>query len=255
MLEGSEGSAEAAPVVEAEGIQYPDNIPEKFRSGTVDESYGRMADSYKELEGSSTKLNQSLEGINQELFGIPKNDEGESDYKINMPEQYEGKFEIDTEQAQPLLDYAKENGLSQKAVDDIYSMYMNNIAGLEGDPEAEHEVEMSALGTDAADRISKVDQFLSAKLTPEHHDELAGMATTAKGIEAVEALIALTRNTPLAKNVVEIAKAYTQDEYASMVMAKDENGTPRMNDAAYAKETNAYALALEKQNKVTSMQS
>lgn len=252
---GEQPAAEPAAETPTDGggVTYPDYLQDKFHKGTVDEAHKTLAESYDSLNKEFTQRNQALEGVNQDMFGAPKNDDGDVEYSVTMPEAFQDKFEVDTEKVQPLLDYAKENGMSQSFVDDVYSMYMHSQDSV--DPETAMAAEMEALGEDGADRIAKIDQWSAANLSADERDALSNAITTADGVKAVEALINKSRNSPLPKGDVAQAVTHTQEEYATMLNAKDEWGQSKMRDPEYAKQTNAYAQSLDAQNKLQGMQS
>jgi hypothetical protein len=97
--------------------------------------------------------------------------------------------------------------------------------------------EIQALGNNAERRLGNIQDWAKANLDAEGQEGLADVLTTAKGVQAVEKLIAKTRNAPQAQDT-PAAPSVDHAKLREMMTARDDYGNPKMNDPAYKAKVN-----------------
>ena len=196
-----EESAETEQVIEQE-TTYADG---KFKS------VGDLENSYKELQSTFSKKLGAFEGA---------------------PENYEFNEGFVTDENQELADmlsgWGAENQLSNDGLNSLVSQYNEHLATQQG---AAIDAEFGKLGDDAQVRIDNARSFLDANLGEEQTRALAANMNTAGAIEAVEALIAMTKQPKVAAQ--DAQPNLNADKIHEMRFALDEHGNRRMEDPAY----------------------
>jgi hypothetical protein len=241
--------AEAAPVEDnsqavADAIERPENVPEKFwNNDTKAVNNDAVLESYNQL---SSKFGA--------FTGAPES------YEFALNEQLtEAGVELSSDD--PLIatftEMAKDSNMSQDMANQLVNMYVESqyadgIAGGEAETARVAE-EMGKLGDNAQQRVSNIDNWARANLTPEQAEGLQDAATTAAGVQAIEALIAKSKNAPMQTGDVNPASAVSRQELESLQFAKDENGNRKMQtDPAYAKMVRQkFAEAMPGENIIT----
>lgn len=225
----------------AEMIERPENVPEKFwNDETKSVNNDAVLESYNHL---SKKFGA--------FTGAPE------EYEFSLSDQLVEKgVELDKEN--PLIasftEMAKEANMDAKMANTLVNMYVESqyadSLSFE-DSEAERvQEEMKKLGDNADQRISNIANWAKANLNPEHVDGLAEVATTASGVQAIEALIARTKNSSVQATEAESAGVIDMQELHKLQFARDENGNRKMQvDPAYRKMVqDKYAQALPGEN-------
>lgn len=221
----AEGISDQAAVADA--IVRPENVPEKFWNNDT----------------KSINNDQVLESYNQlsSKFGA----------FTGAPEAYEFKLSddltangIELDADNPLIakftEMAKEANMSPEMANSLVNMFVEgqhaDHLGAEAAQETYFNEQMTLLGDNAQQRVSNIVNWSKANLTPEQVAGLEEATTTAAGVQAVEALIAKSRNAPMqTSNGVE-ASAVSMAEIEALQFAKDEHGNRKMStDPAYAK--------------------
>lgn len=108
-------SADETPADEPETVQYPDYIPEKFRSGTVEEAMQKLADSYKGLESKLGKPDAS-EATSDESSTSEESDDGEQPAAISMRD-VEQEFMDKGSISDATYNAMAEKGISREVID------------------------------------------------------------------------------------------------------------------------------------------
>ena len=112
---------------------------------------------------------------------------------------------------------------------------------------------MGLLGDNAQQRVDNISNWAKANLTPEQVEGLGDATTTAAGVQAVEALIAKSRNAPMQTADTNPVTQIDMAELQTLQFAKDENGNRKMqSDPEYAKMVRAkFAQAMPGENIIT----
>ena len=156
----------------AEGIGGEGDAPEWLKTDKF-KSVADQAAAYKGLEGK-------LGGFT----GAPE------EYDVSMPDGVEGDFIEGDPLMASFQDWAKENQLSQEAFTGLLHMYVKNENEANG---INRETELGALGDNGKQRLQNISDFGRANLSEEDYTGLLDATATAASIQAVEALIAMTR--------------------------------------------------------------
>lgn len=163
------------------------------------------------------------------------------EYEVALSEELGEKFDVADLADDPIYsdykDIAKEMGLNQDGFNKLAELYVRGqMADIEA-ADAVREQEMKALGNNAERRLGNIQDWAKANLDADGQEGLANALTTAGAVQAVEKLIAKTRNAPQTQ---ETAAAPTVDhgKLREMMTARDEFGQPKMNDPAYKAKVN-----------------
>lgn len=241
---------EGTPVVEdnsqavADAITRPENVPEKFwNNETKAVNNDAVLESYNQL---SSKFGA--------FTGAP------DAYDFALSEQLAEKgVELDMEN--PLVsqfsELAKEANMSGEMANQLINMFVEGqYADKIGGEEAENAriaEQMGLLGDNAQQRVSNIENWSKANLTPEQAEGLTEMATTAASVQAIEALIAKSKNSPMQTQDVNPVSQVSRQELEQLQFAKDENGNRKMAvDPEYRKMVQQkFAEAMPGENIIT----
>ena len=226
----------------AENISGEGEAPEWFKA----DKYSTVSD--------QAKAYKDLEGKFGAFTGAPES------YEFALSEQLTEKgIELDGES--PLItqftEMAKESNMSQDMANKLVNMFVESqhADGLAGEDAEEARVteQMGLLGDSAQQRVDNISNWAKANLTPEQVEGLADATTTAAGVQAVEALIAKSRNTSMQTNDINPASAVDMAEIQKLQFALDDNGNRKMAvDPAYRKMVqDKLAQALPGENIIT----
>lgn len=228
----------------ADAIVRPENVPEKFwNADTKTVNNDAVLESYNQL---STKFGA--------FTGAPEA------YEFALSEQLTEKgIELDSES--PLIanftELAKEANMSSEMANKLVNMFVESqhADGLAGESAEEARVteQMALLGDNATQRVNNINNWAQANLTPEQVEGLADATTTAAGVQAVEALIAKSRNAPMQTGDITPASPVDMAEIEKLQFALDDNGNRKMAvDPVYRKMVqNKLAQALPGENIIT----
>lgn len=214
--------------VVADMIERPENVPEKFWDN--DSKAVRNDDvlkSYNELSGKFGSFTGAPEA-----------------YEFSLNEQLtENGVELDLEN--PLIsqfsELAKEAGMNGDMANQLVNMFVEGqYAGSLSLQEAEtsrQAEEMGKLGDGAQQRIDNISKWASANLSPEQVNGLTESATTAAGIQAIEALIAQTKNSSIVANdATPVEAGLSLQALNELKFARDEQGNLKASvDPEYRK--------------------
>jgi len=228
----------------ADAIERPEHIPEKFWDN----------------ESKSVRHDDVLKSYNELSSRFGAFTGAPEAYEFTLSEQLaENGIELDLEN--PLIsqftEMAKESNMSADMANKLINMFVEGqYADSLGADEAETarvSSEMEKLGDNAVQRVSNITNWAKANLTPEQVEGLQEATTTAAGVQAVEALIAKSRNAPMQNNNVSDAGSVSMQELQALQFAKDEHGNRRMQtDPEYAKMVRQkFAEAMPGENIVT----
>ena len=163
------------------------------------------------------------------------------DYELGLSEEIGEKFNTEELADDPIYndfqEIAKEMGINNDGFNKLAELY---IKGQLADIEAADQVreqEMKALGNNADRRLGNIQDWAKANLDADGQEGLAAALTTAGAVQAVEKLIAKTRNAPQVQET-PAAPVVDHGKLREMMTARDEYGNPKMNDPAYKAKVN-----------------
>ena len=152
---------------ENEKIERPDYYPEKFW-GEEGPDIEKLAKSYNELE---------------KQFRSGKHKAPEGDYNIEA--LVEDGLDPEDPGLAIVTEWAKENGVSQKAFDELTQQIFAQTKDIAEQQERDLQSEMQKLGPNAKEKIAMAERLLTkAPLTPNERDTLANTLNSADAINA-----------------------------------------------------------------------
>jgi hypothetical protein len=211
----------------ADMIERPENVPEKFwNTETKTTNNEAVLESYNQL---SSKFGA--------FTGAPDS------YEFTLNEQLiENGVELSADD--PLIssfsELAKESNMSSEMANQLVNMfvesqYADNLQGGEAETARQAE-EMGKLGDNSNQRIDNITNWAKANISAEQAEGLSDAMTTAAGVQAIEALIAKSKNAPMQTADVNPASQVNMAELQTLQFAKDDNGNRKMHtDPAYRK--------------------
>ncbi len=213
--------------VVANAIERPENVPEKFwNNETKAVNNDAVLESYNQL---SSKFGA--------FTGAPES------YEFSLSEDLTSNG-VELSGDDPLIasfsELAKESNMSGEMANKLVNMfvesqYADSIASGEAETARVAE-EMGKLGDNAQQRVSNIENWAKANLTPEQVEGLQDAATTAAGVQAIEALIAKSKNAPMQTQDASPVNQVNMAELQALQFAKDDNGNRRMaTDPEYRK--------------------
>ena len=202
----------------ADSINRPENVPEKFwNNDTKAVNNDAVLESYNQL---SSKFGA--------FTGAPET------YEFALSEQLtEAGITLDNES--PLItqftEMAKESNMSQEMANKFINMYVEgqhaDSIGAGESEDARVAEEMGKLGDSATQRLNNIENWSKANLTPEQATGLEDAMLTAAGVQAIEALIAKSRNAPMQNNDIAETSQVDMTALKEMQFEKDEHGNRR----------------------------
>jgi len=227
MTEEAAVEAEDNSQAVADAINRPENVPEKFWNNDT----------------KSVNNDQVLESYNQlsSKFGA----------FTGAPEAYEFKLSdeltangVELSADDPLIntfrEYAKESNMSNDHANQLINMFVENQYA-QGQHSEEAETariaeQMGLLGDNAQQRVDNIGNWARANLTPEQVEGLSDAATTAAGVQAIEALIAKSKNSSVQPSEGNNVNQTSMADLQALQFAKDEHGNRKMSsDPEYAR--------------------
>ena len=216
LLEGIAETPEAKAVTGdwhwVEGINGEGDQPEWFKA----DKYKTVADQAKAYTELEKKVGQAAP----------------EEYEVVLPETINAAML----EGDPMLDWfkaaAKEANLGQESFNQMLTGYIENQVR-----EVNHDraAEMNALGPQAQSRLKTLASWGQGNLSAQQWEVYKAVASTAEGVELLEALVSKSREAPLAK-ATPTANTNTPDDLRKMRYAKTDEGQLRMAvDPAYKK--------------------
>ena len=211
----------------ADAITRPDNVPEKFwNNETKAVNHDQVLESYNQL---SSKFGA--------FTGAPEA------YEFKLSEDLTANG-VELSADEPLIasfsEFAKENGINQEAANSLVNMFVENQYA-QGLASQEFETariaeEMGKLGDKAQQRVNNIRNWGKANLTAEQVEGLSDAVTTAAGVQAVEALIAKSKNSSMHPSEGNNVNQTSMADLQALQFAKDEHGNRKMSsDPEYAR--------------------
>lgn len=211
--EGNQGQEQQVP-------QRPDGLPDAFWDADKNEiKTADIISGYNELSQFKTENEKRFAARPEaaDKYAFPDAS------VLGLPEG--ATFEFD--EKSPLFSAAREAafnaGMSQdEFTEKLIKPYVQEQLSAVTKAEEQYQTELKALGEKAQDRIEAVGKFLEANLPKEMAEALGGSLVTAKGVEAVEALIAKANGATIktADNGSSAAKVSEKDLRSKMMDPK-----------------------------------
>lgn len=244
MTDTADNAPEAAP--ESTEAATPDNaqvvadaVAEKQEASTdfdfVLDKYKADGRSSQDAANEQAKAYGELQSKFGSFTGAPE------EYEVKLSDEMAEHINIEDYTDDPLLndfkDVAKEMGINGEGFNKMTEMYFKSqLAEVEAMDTVRAE-EMKALGNNAERRLENIQDWAKQNLDSDTGEALAAAMTSAGAVQAIEAVIAKTRNAPQVQELVS-APAVSHEELKAMQVAKDEFGNPKMNDKAYRAKVN-----------------
>lgn len=227
-----EGAAEVTPEVAAvDDIRY-DYVNDKYRTD------GRTEQEALEIQAKSyNDVNSMLGGFT----GAP------DEYEVALSEELADAgvmYDADDPLLQNVLEYAKKTNMNQDSFSELLGIWGTAQLAEKQAMQDHLAEEMKGLGVNAEKRIDGINSWANANMDAEGVAGLQEVITSAAGVQAIEQLIAKTRNAPVAAENVQPAAGITAAEVQAMQFATNENGQRLINvdPAAKAKFQKAHDL-------------
>lgn len=208
----------------SEAPARPEWLPEKFNTPED------LANSYASLE---SKLGASQEEIRNSIISeieeqaIANRPASVGDYEV--PESLDPTLLNDNELFGWWANHAYENGYSQEEFSDGINKYIEFMDSMQPDLEHEHQL----LGENADARIEAVDLWSSKFFPEEYQDAILEIGSTAKGIEALEFIMANMSQSSVSGTNEPISQT-NEGDLRSMMM-DDRYWNPAKRDPAFVK--------------------
>ena len=242
---GGEAQSDADVVADSVANDRPEWLQDRYMTDgrTVQDAVTEQAKGYNEIRG---KLGA--------FTGAP------DEYAFSLSEDLTSNG-VELSADDPLIasftELAKDANMSQEMAGKLVNMfvesqYADSLAGGEAETARQAE-QMGLLGDNAQQRVSNIENWAKANLTPEQAEGLQDAATTAAGVQAIEALIAKSKNAPMQTADVNPASQVSMAELQELQFATDEHGNRKMqSDPEYRKMVQAkFAEAMPGENIVT----
>ena len=169
-----------------------------------------LKDKYKSVEDQA----KAYAELEKKFGGFTGSPEGE--YEIKAPEDLPGEFDMEDPRLEWFQNVAKETNMSQATFDQM----LHGFAKMEveaNDPEAAKNIEIQALGKNAKARLRDLGDWGRANLDSNQYEGFKGLATTAAGVEVLEALIAKSSEGKMPTSNTVRAPGITQEALDDMI--------------------------------------
>lgn len=176
-----------------------------------------LKDKYKSV-ADQAKAYGDLEKKLGSFTGAP-----EEGYELTLPEGIEGQFDTEDPRLAWFQDAAKNSNMSQEA-------FTNMLHGfVQQEVDSQHvnrEAEISQLGQNAQARLKNLGDWGQANLSPEQFEGMKALATTALGVQTLEAIIAQTREARIPTQEATVKSGRSEDELRQMVASPEYQSNP-----------------------------
>lgn len=132
----------------------------------------------------------------------------EEDYELILPEDVEGEFDMEDPRLSWFTQVAKESNMSQDTFTQmLHGWVQHEVEGVSGS----REEEIQALGANAQSRLKDLSDWGGANLSPDEFEGFKMLASSAAGVQTLEALIAKTQKNGVA-NVAAVQTGVTEGQ-------------------------------------------
>lgn len=214
--------AEESLITDAPTEEAPEPVESVAEEGDRPEW---LKEKYKTVEDQA-KAYGDLEGKFGGFTGAP------DDYELSLPEGIDGEFDLEDPRLSWFQENAKQAGMNQ----DTFTAMLHGFVQSEVESRPDPEVEIKALGDNAQSRLKSLGDWGRANLSEEVYVKFKGVASTADGVEALEAIISRTREAKMPKDSTAQPNGPTPEDLRAMRYKKAESGQLLINvDPAYKK--------------------
>jgi len=195
----------------------PEYIQDKFWDADNNKvNLENLAASYNSLE---SKLGSRTEDLtkqirtdieSEKLRNVPE------DYKLSIPE-LDSSIDIKIDKDMPIVQWwdktAKDAGLSQEQYDEGVKAFIDNaVANLPNT-----ELERQKLGDAGKERVEAASMWSKKHLSPEGYSAISALAATAEGVQVVEEIMKLTKDSNMPTSNTQVDAQATQDDLKAML--------------------------------------
>ena len=182
-VETTEAAVESTEEVSTDGWFLADEV-----SGEGDRP-DWFKDKYKSVSDQAQAYSE-LEKRFGGFTGAP-----EEDYELTTPEGVEGEFDMEDPRIGWFKQVAKDSNMSQDTFTQmLHGWVQQEVDGMQGSRESE----IQALGSNAQARLKDLGDWGAANLSPDEFEGFKALATSAQGVQTLEALIGKTRKNGVA---------------------------------------------------------
>lgn len=146
-----------------------------------------LSDKYKTVAEQAKAYSEVAKKLGA-FEGAPEN------YELNLPEGFEGAWDDQNPLLGKFQEIAKEMGMNQKGFDQMAALAVEFMSV---DNEIDQQVELAALGENAAKRIKTLDAYSQANMPKEIREDFLAITSTAAGIRLAEWMASRDRQSPL----------------------------------------------------------
>ena len=237
MTDTAENTESVAPVESESTADIVEGMtnaePEKL--DFVLDKYRAEGRSENDAAFEQAKAYEALQSRFGSFTGAPE------DYTLSISEELSDKFDAEALQDDPVLakgmEIAKEMNMDQEGFNKFANLFLESQIMDEAAIEAVRNEEMAKLGRNADRRLENITTWLTANTDKDSADALMSSLSSAEAVEALEGIIAKTRNMPQSQ-IHQPAEEYSEQKLQEMLVAKDEYGNPKMNNKEYAAKVN-----------------
>lgn len=191
--QASDGTVEADQQPQAEAIERPDYIPEKFWDAEAGQpKVKELANSYQHVEKKmSTARDELRSEIEEELKESRQQNVPES-YELKIPDDMvpEGvdlNLDSDNPEVRQAMEFAKKNNLTQEQFDDLVKIRVGTeLQGYE-----RSQQELAKLGERAQQRIDRLVSWGQSNLNSKDFETFRGLAHSAEQVKLLESIVSL----------------------------------------------------------------
>ena len=180
----------------AEDLPGSGDRPEWFK-----EKYKSVADQAK----AYSELEKRFGGFT----GAP-----EGDYELTLPEEVQGEFDMEDPRLSWFMETAKASNMSQETFTQLLHGWIEHEVG---GVAANTEQEIAALGPNAQSRLKNLGDWGRANLDQAQFDAMRQLATTAAGVQVLEAIVAKTREAKIPTGNETVKTGVTEQELRELV--------------------------------------
>ena len=184
-----------------------------------------LKDKYKTVEDQA-KAYSDLEKKLGAFTGAP-----EDGYELTLPEGIEGQFDTEDPRLAWFQEAAKNSNMSQEAFTEMLHGFVQHEVQ---STSVNRDSELAQLGPNASARLKNLSDWGQANLTPDVYEGMKALATTAAGVQTLEAIVAQTREARIPTGQETVKTGISEAELQQMVANPEYKTNP-----AYRKKVEA----------------
>ncbi len=135
--------------------------------------------------------------------GAPKDD-----YELVLPEGVEGEFDMEDPRIGWFQEAAKNSNMSQDTFTQLLHGWVEQEVGVSG---GARDAEIQALGSNAQSRLKDLGDWGAANLSSDEYEGFKALASSAAGVQTLEALINKTRKNGVANTAAVATPGMTKE--------------------------------------------